>query len=112
MELLIARNPDPESSLGYLLRLPLGHPMPLSEWPTEPELVERVSVRACTRRGANKPVRTDARALACGDYGVALDGRLMASVERRSLTDLVTSLTTGRLRYALGELARGGHGVL
>jgi ERCC4-type nuclease len=32
-------------------------------------------------------------------------GRLVASVERKSLTDLVASLTSGRLRYALGELA-------
>ncbi len=194
MELVIARNPDPESSLGYLLRLPLGegmlfrtsgtwprtnalycHPMPLAEWPPEAEVVERVGVRSCARRGAavdlvldrgrenrsqlvftvargremvfwqtprvrkqarpkvrvptaraagipeleilvdsheqyayrfgGKPVRTVARALPCGDYGVAVDGRLVASVERKSLADLVASLTSGRLRYALGELA-------
>jgi ERCC4-type nuclease len=33
------------------------------------------------------------------------DLRLIASVERKSLTDLVASLTSGRLRYALAELA-------
>ena len=33
------------------------------------------------------------------------DGRLVASVERKSLTDLVASLTGGKLRYALAELA-------
>ncbi|MGH9065309.1 MAG: ERCC4 domain-containing protein [Acidimicrobiales bacterium] len=194
MELLIARNPDPESSLAYLLRLPLGggtvfrtsgtwprtkalycYPVPASEWPEDAEVVERVRLRACERRGAaielvldrarenrsqlvftiargreavfwqsprtrkqarpnvatptarasgiaeleivvdsreqyayrfaGKAVRTVARALPCGDYGVTDGGRLVAVVERKSLPDLVSSLITGRLRYALGELA-------
>lgn len=71
MELLIATNPDPDSRLGYLLRVPLGggmvfrtsgtwprtkalycHPMPSEDWPAEPELVERVPLRSCQRRGA------------------------------------------------------------
>ena len=45
------------------------------------------------------------RALPCGDYGVSLDGRLIAAVERKSLPDLVSSLNDGRLRFALGELS-------
>ena len=45
------------------------------------------------------------RALPCGDYGLAFGGRLVASVERKSLADLAMSLTSGRLRYALAELA-------
>jgi ERCC4 domain/Lsr2 len=45
------------------------------------------------------------RALACGAYGVTLEGRLVAAVERKSLPDLVSSLIDGTLRYALGELA-------
>ena len=45
------------------------------------------------------------RALPCGDYGIAAGGRLVASVERKSLADVVTSLTSGKLRYALAELA-------
>ncbi len=194
MELVIARNPDPDSSLAYLLRLPLGdgmvlrtagtwprtkalycYPVALSEWPEEPEVVERVQLRSCERRGAavdlildrarenrsqlvftnargreavfwqsartrkqarpnvrtptaraagideleivvdsheqyayrfaGKPVRTVARALPCGDYGLVVDGRLVAAAERKSLADLVSSLSTGRLRYALAELA-------
>jgi hypothetical protein len=71
VELLIASNPDPDSSLPYLLRLPLGdglvfrtrgtwprtkalycHPVPADEWPDDPEIVERVELRACQRRGA------------------------------------------------------------
>ncbi len=70
-ELLIARNPDPESKLGYLVRLPLGagmvfrtsdtwprlkalycHPVDLNDWPEDPEIVERMPVRSCVRRGA------------------------------------------------------------
>lgn len=194
VELLIALNPDPESSLRYLLRLPLGggllfrtsgtwprtkalycYPVPLGEWPEHPEIVERVPLRSCARRGAaidlvldrgresrsqivftqargrqavfwqsprtrkqarpnvrtptaraagiaeleivvdsheqyayhfaGQQVRTVSRALPCGDYAITVGGRLVASVERKSLTDLVTSLTTGKLRYALGELA-------
>ncbi|MBN1173044.1 MAG: Lsr2 family protein [Micromonosporaceae bacterium] len=194
VDLLIARNPDPDSRLPYLLRIPLGggmvfrtsgtwprtkalycHPVPVDDWPAEPEIVERVPVRSCTRRGAaidlvldrgreqrsqlvfttargrevvfwqsartskqarpgvrtptaraagldeleiivdaheqypyrftQQRVRIVRRALPCGDYGLAIDRRLVASVERKSLVDLIASLTSGRLRYALGELA-------
>ncbi|HWH35669.1 MAG TPA: hypothetical protein VNT56_10180, partial [Acidimicrobiales bacterium] len=78
MELVIARNPDALSSLPYLLRLPLGdglifrtkgtwprtaalycHPVPADEWPVEPEVVERVPLRACQRRGAAIDVVAD-----------------------------------------------------
>jgi hypothetical protein len=194
LELLIARNPDPDSRLAYLLRVPLGsgivlrsagtwprakalycHPVPAEEWPGQPEIVERVALRACARRGAvidlvadrareqrsqlvftsargrdavfwqsprtrkqarpavtlptarasgipaleivvdaheryayrfaGQQVRTVKAGLRCGDYGVVLDGALVASVERKSMPDLVSSLITGRLRYALAELA-------
>src|SRR5207302_110604 len=43
--------------------------------------------------------------LPCGDYGLVAGGRLIAAVERKSLADLVASLTGGKLRYALAELA-------
>jgi ERCC4 domain-containing protein len=66
----VARNPDPRSRLPYLVRLPLPggavvlkakapwprtgavycHPAD-GEWPSRPELVERVPVRSCRRRG-------------------------------------------------------------
>ncbi|HET9692368.1 MAG TPA: ERCC4 domain-containing protein [Acidimicrobiales bacterium] len=194
MPLVIARNPDEGSSLPYLLRVPLGdglvfrtsgtwprttalycHPVPLDDWPAEPDVVEEVALRACARRGAaidlvldrgrenrsqlvftqargrdvvfwqsprtrkqarpqvatptaraagiaelevvvdaherypwrfaGRQVRTVSRALPCGDYGAVVDGRLVASVERKSLTDLLSSLTSGRLRFALAELA-------
>jgi hypothetical protein len=151
------------------------HPIPLAEWPNEAEVVERVAVRSCTRRGpaidlvldrarenrsqlvftnargrqvvfwqsartrkqarpnvrtptarpvgvaelqivvdsreqyayrfAGRAVHLVKRALPCGDYGVAVDGRLVAVVERKTLADLVASLTGGKLRYAMGELA-------
>jgi ERCC4-type nuclease len=45
------------------------------------------------------------RALPCGDYGITLSGRLVAAVERKSLSDLVSSLLNGNLRYALADLA-------
>ncbi len=192
-DFLIVRNPDVASRLPYLLRLPLpGRPILLKaretwprtnkvfchraeEWPAEPEVVERVAVRSCERRGAaidlvlergrenrsqfvltfargreaifwqtarttrqarprvrlptaragghdrftvlvdireRYPYRFAAqqvdvgrRPLSVGDYAVEHDGRIVAAVERKGAGDLVTSLTTGRLRFALAELA-------
>ena len=194
MELLIARNPDPDSTLPFLLRLPIGdglvfrtkgtwprtsalycHPVATTDWPDQPDIVERVPLVACARRGAaidvvagrgreqrsqvvftnargremvfwqsprtrkqarpdvrlpsaraagiaeleivvdaheqyayrftGQQVRTVHRGLPCGDYAVSAGGKLVAAVERKSLADLVASLTSGRLRFALGELA-------
>ncbi len=194
MELLIASNPDPDSRLPFLLWLPLGdglvfrtkdtwprtsalycHPVPVAEWPERPDILERVPLRACARRGAaidviadrsrehrsqivftrargremvfwqsprtrkqarpdvrvptaraagieeleilvdaherypyrftTQQVRTVHRGLTCGDYAVSVADKLVAVVERKSLADLVSSLTSGRLRFALGELA-------
>jgi hypothetical protein len=194
VELLIARNPDTESSLPFLLWLPLAdglvfrtkdtwprttalycHPVAATDWPDQPDIVERVPLRACARRGAaidvvaargreqrsqivftrargremvfwqsprtrkqarpdvrvptaraagvaeleivvdaherypyrfaGQQVRTVTRGLACGDYATTRGGQLVAAVERKSLADLVSSLTSGRLRFALGELA-------
>ncbi|MBU9766597.1 hypothetical protein FR943_22490 [Mycobacterium sp. TNTM28] len=194
-ELLIALNPAEDSRLGYLLRIPQTggdllfrtsdtwprvkalycHPVSLEEWPSEPEIVERLPLRSCQRRGASIDVivhrgrenrsqlvfttargrdavfwqsprtrkqarpnvrtptaraqgieelqilvdsheryayrfgaqqaTTVAKALPCGDYGVAVDGRLVAGVERKSLADLVSSLIKGRLRYQIADLA-------
>ncbi len=69
-DFLVARNPDPISKLPYLLRLPLGgsgvvlkaremwprtakvfcHPE--TQWPDDAEILQRVGVRSCVRRGA------------------------------------------------------------
>ena len=68
-DFVIARNPDPDSALPYLLRLPLpGRAVVLKAretwprtskvychradaWPDQPEIVERVPVKSCTARG-------------------------------------------------------------
>ena len=194
MELLVTGNPDPDSRLPYLIRVPVGaglvfatsgtwprmkalycHPIPIEEWPAGTEVVERVELRSCRRRGAaidvvatrarenrsqlvyttargrevvfwqsartrkqsrpgvrvpsaraaglaelvivvdaherygydfaDKPVTTVRRGLSCGDYGLFIDGRLVAAVERKSLPDLVASLLDGTLKYQLTELA-------
>ncbi|MPZ64155.1 MAG: hypothetical protein GEU83_01040 [Pseudonocardiaceae bacterium] len=195
-EFVIAHNPEPDSKLPYLVRLPLGGGVVLKAretwprtskvychradgWPDDPEIVERVPVRSCTRRGPavdlvldrarenrsqfvftvlrtgreaifwqsarttrkarprtrqatgragdetlalvidsheHYPYRFAAkagrghvdlsrRALPAGDYGVEVDGTLVAAVERKGLEDLATSLTTGKLGFALAELA-------
>lgn len=69
-DLLIARNPEPDSSLPYLIRIPLGEDgivvkaretWPRTNkiychraeaWPTDAEIVERLAVRSVGRRGA------------------------------------------------------------
>jgi hypothetical protein len=65
---LVARNPDPESQLPYLLRLPLDGGIafkakerwpatarvychPVDEWPPDVEVLEEVPIRHCERRG-------------------------------------------------------------
>ena len=66
---LVARNPDADSSLPYLLRVPIEGGIllkardrwpttarvychPLDAWPADAEIVEQVAIRSCRRRGA------------------------------------------------------------
>lgn len=50
--------------------------------------------------------------LPAGDYGVMLGDSLLAAVERKSLPDLISSLTTGKLRYQLADLASVPRGAV
>ena len=67
-DFVIARNPDPDSALPYLLRLPLPRPVVLKAretwprtskvychraeaWPEDAEILERVAVKSCVARG-------------------------------------------------------------
>ncbi len=68
-DLLIARNPEPDSTLPFLVRIPLGprgivvkakQTWPREKkiychraqgWPDDAEIVERLEVRSCVRRG-------------------------------------------------------------
>jgi hypothetical protein len=199
LEFVIARNPDPGSSLPYLVRLPMGpkgtalkvrdtwprtakvYCHRADDWPQDLDIVERVPVRSCVRRGAvidlviergrenrsqfvfarargrevifwqtartSKQARpavsvptaraaghqlhifvdaheryawnfaqqqatTSTRALTAGDYAVAVEDRIVAAVERKSLQDLVSTLTSGKLRYVLADLAALGRAAL
>jgi hypothetical protein len=65
----VAANPDPDSTLPFLIRLPLPdgelvlkareswprtakvYCHRAENWPREPEIVERVPIRSCQRRG-------------------------------------------------------------
>lgn len=79
-EMVIARNPAADSTLGYLLCLPVGdgllfrtsgtwprtkalycHPVDLDEWPAgdDLEIVERARLKSCARRGAAIDVVVD-----------------------------------------------------
>ena len=52
------------------------------------------------------------RALPAGDYAVERDGVIVAAVERKSLADLVSTMTTGKLRYLLADLAALPHAAV
>lgn len=192
-DFLIARNPEPDSRLPYLVRIPLGEGVVLKtkdvwprtsklychrtdEWPEDADVIERVPARSCTSRGAaidlvlerrresrsqfvitrirggrqaifwqtartTKQARpnvdlptaraqgvadlqilvdsherypwrftrqqavTERRGLPCGDYAVTDGEVIVAAVERKSLADLSSSLTSGKLAYALAELS-------
>lgn len=54
---------------------------------------------------ADRQATTRREPLSAGDYGLIVDGLLQPSVERKSLADLVSSLTTGKLKFQLTELA-------
>ena len=54
---------------------------------------------------ADRQATTRRAPLSAGDYGLVVDGLLQASVERKSLADLVSSLTAGRLTFQLTELS-------
>jgi ERCC4 domain len=193
VEFVVARNPDTESSLPFVVHIPLGadgialkvrdvwprttklYCHRADGWPDEPDVVERIAVRSCTRRGAaidlvldrgrenrSQFVFTKARgrevifwqsartvkqarpnvtlptaralggpleiivdaheryawnfshqqatvvrrALPAGDYAVAADDdEIIAVVERKSLADLVATVTNGKLRFAMAALA-------
>lgn len=201
-DFVIARNPDGDSTLPYLLRIPLGpaglilksretwprtakvYCHRVEEWPDDLEIVERLKVRSCVKRGAaidlvlergrenrSQLVITHVKggrqaifwqtsrtakqarpavsvpsarasgvaeleivvdsheryaygfadqqavvrrgALVAGDYGVLRDdGTVVATVERKSLADLVSSLTTGKLKYQLADLAAAPRAAL
>jgi hypothetical protein len=193
VEFVVARNPDADSSLPFLVHLPLGEQgitlkvrdvwprttklycHRAEEWSDALEVVDRVPVRSCTRRGAaidlvldrgrenrSQFVFTRARGrevifwqsartakqarpnvslptgrapggvlaiavdsheryawsfahqqattvratLPAGDYGIVDEaGDVIAAVERKSLADFVSTLTNGKLRYAMAALA-------
>jgi hypothetical protein len=192
VEFVIARNPDADSSLPFLVRVPLGdggvalkvkdtwprtakiYCHRADNWPDDLEIVERIPVRSCVRRGASidlvldrgrefrsqfvftmargremifwqsprttkqarpavnvptaravgrvldilvdsheqypwtfskQQATTNRRALPAGDYAVTADGRIVAAVERKSLADLVATLTSGKLKFLLADLS-------
>ncbi|WP_237768032.1 ERCC4 domain-containing protein [Serinicoccus sp. CNJ-927] len=53
----------------------------------------------------HQQVTTRRDGLSAGDYAVEVGGRVLASVERKSLVDLVSTLTTGKMRYLLADLS-------
>ena len=72
--------------------------------------LDEVAIAVDTRerypfRFSSQKATTYRRALPAGDYGVEINGELVAVVERKSLADLAKTLVDGSLAYALAELA-------
>jgi ERCC4 domain-containing protein len=193
VEFVVARNPDPQSSLPFLIHIPLGaegivlkvrdvwpratklYCHRAGSLPDDADVIDRVPVTSCTRRGAaidlildrgkenrsqfvftrargrevifwqsartarqarpnvslptarapggsleivvdaheryawnfgHQQATTVRRALVAGDYAVCdAAGELVAAVERKSLADLVATVTNGKLRFAMAALA-------
>ena len=61
---------------------------------------------------AGQQATTVKRALPAGDYAVELDGQVVGAVERKSLQDLVSTLTSGKLRFLLAALSDVPHAAL
>lgn len=53
---------------------------------------------------ADQQAETARKTLPAGDYAVELDGRVVAAVERKAVSDLVSGLTSGTLRHQAAEL--------
>jgi len=56
-------------------------------------------------RFARQQAATERRALPAGDYGVELDGVVLAAVERKTAPDLAKALISGGFAYLLAELS-------
>lgn len=79
---------------------PRGQPTGIAELQILVDTREQYPYRFTTQQAI-----TVKRALPCGDYGITVDARLVAAVERKSIADFVSSLINGKLRYAIGDLA-------
>jgi ERCC4-type nuclease len=56
-------------------------------------------------RFASRQASVVRQSLPAGDYGIMLDDNLVASVERKSLDNLVKGLVEGSFQYQLADLA-------
>jgi ERCC4-type nuclease len=107
----IARNPDPDSTLPYLLWVPLARrTRPGMRLPTRRSAAGPLEIVVDTRerypwRFERQQASTTRRALVVGDYAVEIDGEVVAVVERKRLAELAGNVVDGSLLVTLGELA-------
>ncbi len=125
-DFVVARNPEPDSSLPYLVMTKVRGGRQVIFWQTaRTNKQARPNVAVPSARAAgfreleivvdsherypfafrDQQVPTRRAGLPAGDYGIVLDDSLLASVERKRLADLASSLTTGKLKYQLADLA-------
>jgi hypothetical protein len=94
----VARNPDPDSRLPYLVRLPIDGGLILKVRDTWPR--ERYPHGSSKQQATTVPA-----AFTAGDYAVRSEaGTPVAVVERKSLTDLAGGLSNGTLVVELAKL--------
>ena len=100
-EMVFWQSPRTRSQARPDVRLPTARAAGIAELEIIVDAHERYAYRSPASRCA--PSRRGLAVRGLRDQPSA--GELVAAVERKSLPDLVSSLTSGRLRFALGELA-------
>ncbi len=86
---------------------------PIARLAGVPELRILVDIREqYPYRFADRAATVTWRPLPAGDYAVEVDARLVATVERKTLADLISSITGSRLKYALADLATLPHAAV
>jgi hypothetical protein len=81
-------------------RIPARRASGISELPILIDTRERYPYRF-----AGKKATTSRTPLPAGDYGIAVEGEIIAVVERKTLADLTARLVDGGLAYSMAELA-------
>jgi hypothetical protein len=61
---------------------------------------------------SGRDVATERRALSSGDYGLILEGAVIAIVERKTMDNLATALSDGTLAFQLQRLAETGRSAV
>src|SRR3989454_110296 len=102
----VARNPDAESRLPYLIWLPIEGGLVLKARETWPRASRVFCAQDATGWDRAAEQLEDVPVLLCRRRGAAIvGGAVVAAIERKTLENLATSLSDGSLAFQLQRLA-------